>query len=76
MMDAHHPLAGQEMIVAAELGGHGRNATIYLAAPMSRAEIELHFQIVRRQLGHCLERRDQVKHAVLETNGQISIVPK
>ncbi|HSJ32682.1 MAG TPA: ATP-dependent helicase HrpB [Longimicrobiales bacterium] len=43
MMDAQHALAGQEMIVAAELGGHGRNATIYLAAPMSRAEIELHF---------------------------------
>ena len=43
MMDAHHALAGQEMIVAAELGGHGRNATIHLAAPISRADVELHF---------------------------------
>ncbi|MGH7466183.1 MAG: ATP-dependent helicase HrpB, partial [Longimicrobiales bacterium] len=43
LIDAHHVMAGAEMIVAAELGGHGRNARIFLAAPIARGDVEAHF---------------------------------
>jgi ATP-dependent helicase HrpB len=42
-MDAQHPLAGADMIVAAEVGGHGRDSRIFLAAPTARADVEAHF---------------------------------
>jgi ATP-dependent helicase HrpB len=42
-IDVHHALAGEEMIVAAELGGHGRTARIFLAAPIDRADVESQF---------------------------------
>jgi ATP-dependent helicase HrpB len=43
IIDAHHALAGDELIVAAELGGHGRNARVFLAAPIDREDVELYF---------------------------------
>lgn len=42
-VDAQHTIAGEEMIVAAELGGHGRDARVFLAAPIDRADVESHF---------------------------------
>jgi ATP-dependent helicase HrpB len=42
-MDAHHPLAREDYIVAAEVGGHGRDVKVFLAAPLQRALIEEHF---------------------------------
>jgi ATP-dependent helicase HrpB len=42
-VDAQHNLAGEEFIVAAEVGGHGRDSRIFLAAPLARATIEQHF---------------------------------
>ena len=39
-MDARHPLAAEPMIVAAELGGHGRDSRIFLAAPVAQAALE------------------------------------
>jgi ATP-dependent helicase HrpB len=42
-IDVHHTLAGEEMIVAAELGGHGRSTRVFLAAPIDRAAVEMHF---------------------------------
>ena len=42
-MDVHHPLAQEEYIVAAEVGGHGRDTRIFLAAPFTRSELEQHF---------------------------------
>jgi ATP-dependent helicase HrpB len=42
-IDAQHNLAGEEYIVAAEVGGHGRDSRIFLGAPLTPAEIEAHF---------------------------------
>ncbi|HEX2167932.1 MAG TPA: ATP-dependent helicase HrpB [Longimicrobiales bacterium] len=42
-VDAQHILAGEELIVAAELGGHGRSARVFLAAPIDRSDVESHF---------------------------------
>jgi ATP-dependent helicase HrpB len=42
-IDPHHNLAGEEFIVAAEVGGHGRDSRVFLAAPLPRAELERHF---------------------------------
>ncbi|CAN5870294.1 ATP-dependent helicase HrpB [soil metagenome] len=42
-IDAQHNLAGDEFIVAAEVGGHGRDSRIFLAAPIARSDIEHHF---------------------------------
>lgn len=42
-MDAEHSLAGEEMIVAAVVEGHGRESRILLAAPVAREVIEAHF---------------------------------
>jgi ATP-dependent helicase HrpB len=36
-------MAGDEMIVAAEIGGHGRNARVFLAVPIARSDVETHF---------------------------------
>jgi ATP-dependent helicase HrpB len=43
MMDAHHALAGEDMLVVADVGGHGRDSRIFLAAPITRADVEHHF---------------------------------
>ena len=42
-LDAQHALSGEEMIVAAEVGGHGRDARVFLAAPLDREDVEAHF---------------------------------
>ncbi|MEX1183715.1 MAG: ATP-dependent helicase HrpB [Gemmatimonadota bacterium] len=42
-MDARHPLAGEEMLVAAAVGGHGRDSRVFLAAPIARTLVERHF---------------------------------
>jgi ATP-dependent helicase HrpB len=62
-MDPHHPLAREDYIVAAEVGGHGRAARIFLAAPIAIATIEQHFatQIERR----AEVRWDDESHAVV-----------
>ncbi len=48
-LDAAHPSAGDEFIVAAELEGSGRDSRVFLAAGVSEAEIRNHFgeQIAR-----------------------------
>jgi ATP-dependent helicase HrpB len=48
-LDAAHPAAGDEFIVAAELEGSGRDSRVFLAAGVSEAEIREHFadQIAR-----------------------------
>ena len=43
MMDAHHNLAAEPYVVVADVGGHGRDSRIYLAAPVTREDIEHHF---------------------------------
>jgi ATP-dependent helicase HrpB len=43
LIDAHHAMAGDDMIVAAEIGGHGRNARVFLAVPIARSDVETHF---------------------------------
>jgi ATP-dependent helicase HrpB len=42
-MDAHHPLAREDYIVAAEVGGHGRDTKVFLAAPLPLSLLEQHF---------------------------------
>jgi ATP-dependent helicase HrpB len=42
-IDPGHNLAGTEFIVAAEVGGLGRSARVFLAAPLDRSQIETHF---------------------------------
>jgi ATP-dependent helicase HrpB len=42
-IEAQHLLAGAEFLVAAEVGGHGRDSRIFLAAPLDRDDIERHF---------------------------------
>ena len=48
-LDAAHPAASDEFIVAAELEGSGRDSRVFLAAGISAAEIRSHFgeQIAR-----------------------------
>ena len=43
LVDAHDPLAGEAFLVAASLDGAAREARVFLAAPLSRAELEDHF---------------------------------
>jgi ATP-dependent helicase HrpB len=43
IIDAHDPLAGEPFIAAASLDGAAREARVFLAAPLSRAELENHF---------------------------------
>jgi ATP-dependent helicase HrpB len=42
-IEAQHLLAGAEFLVAAEVGGHGRDSRIFIAAPLDRDDIERHF---------------------------------
>jgi ATP-dependent helicase HrpB len=42
-MDAQHNLAGEEFVVAAEVGGHGRDSRIFLGAALQREALEAHF---------------------------------
>jgi ATP-dependent helicase HrpB len=42
-IDAGHILAGAEFLVAADVGGHGRDSRIFLAAPLHRDDAERHF---------------------------------
>jgi ATP-dependent helicase HrpB len=42
-IDPHHNLAGEAFIVAAEVGGHGRDSRVFLAAPLPQVELERHF---------------------------------
>ncbi len=43
MLDPGDPLAAQEFLAVAELGGSGREGQVYLAAPVTQAEIETMF---------------------------------
>jgi ATP-dependent helicase HrpB len=43
LIDAQHTLAGEEMIVAAEVGGHGRDSRVFLGVPIERAAVEHYF---------------------------------
>jgi ATP-dependent helicase HrpB len=42
-LDGQHNLAQEEFIVAAEVGGHGRDSRIFLAAPVGRNTVETLF---------------------------------
>jgi ATP-dependent helicase HrpB len=42
-LDPQHNLAGEEFLVAADVGGHGRDSRIFLGAPVVRAQLESHF---------------------------------
>lgn len=42
-IDAAFPIAAEPWLVAAEVGGSGRDSRIFLAAPITRAEIDAHF---------------------------------
>ncbi|HSJ05766.1 MAG TPA: ATP-dependent helicase HrpB [Longimicrobiales bacterium] len=39
-LDGQHNLAREEFIVAAEVGGHGRDSRVFLAAPIDRTSVE------------------------------------
>jgi ATP-dependent helicase HrpB len=43
VIDPQHNLAGEPTIVAADVGGHGRDSRIFLAAPVELRRIEEHF---------------------------------
>ena len=43
MMEQHHNLAAEPFLVVADVGGHGRDSRIFLAAPVAREAIEQHF---------------------------------
>jgi ATP-dependent helicase HrpB len=43
VIDPQHNLAGEATIVAADVGGHGRDSRIFLAAPVELRRIEEHF---------------------------------
>jgi ATP-dependent helicase HrpB len=43
MVETQHALAGADTIVAAELGGRGRSARVFLGAAIERADVEQHF---------------------------------
>ncbi|MBR9990676.1 MAG: ATP-dependent helicase HrpB [Gemmatimonadetes bacterium] len=43
LVDAGHVMAGEEFIVAAEVGGLGRGARVFLAVPIDRVAVESHF---------------------------------
>ena len=43
IVDAGFNLAGEEMIVAAELGGHGRSARVFRGVPITRSSVESAF---------------------------------
>jgi ATP-dependent helicase HrpB len=43
VIDPQHNLAGETTIVAADVGGHGRDSRIFLAAPVDLRLIEEHF---------------------------------
>ncbi|HSJ26190.1 MAG TPA: ATP-dependent helicase HrpB [Longimicrobiales bacterium] len=42
-IDPSHAIGGSEFIVAGELGGHGRDSRIFLAAPIRREDLTTHF---------------------------------
>ncbi len=42
-IDAHHAIAGEAYIVAAELAGHGRESAVWRAAALSEADLLEHF---------------------------------
>jgi ATP-dependent helicase HrpB len=42
-LEPQHNLAGEEFIAVAEVGGHGRDARVFLAAPPPRQLLEQHF---------------------------------
>jgi ATP-dependent helicase HrpB len=50
-VDAHYTLAGADYIVAAALDGRGRDSRVFLAAPLTDADLREHFadQIVRSE---------------------------
>lgn len=58
------PLAAEEWLVAAELDGDRREARIFLAAPLTKAEIEEHFAAsIRSEAAVVWDRRDEVVRA-------------
>ncbi len=58
------PLSAEEWLVAAELDGDRREARIFLAAPLAKAEIEEHFaDSIRTEASVAWDRRDEVVHA-------------
>lgn len=58
------PLTAEEWLVAAELDGDRREARIFLAAPLTKAEIEEHFaESIRTEATVAWDRRDEVVQA-------------
>ncbi|HLO79159.1 MAG TPA: ATP-dependent helicase HrpB, partial [Magnetospirillum sp.] len=58
------PLSAEEWLVAAELDGDRREARIFLAAPLSKADIEEHFaESIRTEEAVAWDRRDEVVQA-------------
>jgi ATP-dependent helicase HrpB len=42
-LDPRHNLGASEFVVAADVGGHGRDSRIFLGAPLEQAQVEQHF---------------------------------
>jgi len=58
------PLSAEEWLVAAELDGDRREARIFLAAPLTKADIEEHFaDSIREQASVAWDRREEVVQA-------------
>ncbi|MBC7905574.1 MAG: ATP-dependent helicase HrpB [Rhodospirillaceae bacterium] len=58
------PLSAEEWLVAAELDGDRREARIFLAAPLTKAEIEEHFaESIRTEASVAWDRREEVVQA-------------
>jgi ATP-dependent helicase HrpB len=58
------PLAAEEWLVAAELDGDRREARIFLAAPLTKADVEDHFaESIRVEEAVAWDRRDEVVQA-------------
>lgn len=57
----HEPLCAEEWLVAAELDGDRREARIFLAAPITKAEVDAHFSAaIRTETEVGWDRRDEV----------------
>ncbi|MBR9971386.1 ATP-dependent helicase HrpB [Magnetospirillum sulfuroxidans] len=64
----HEPLAAEDWLVAAELDGDRREAKIFLAAPLTRSDLDEHFaDAIRSETKVVWDRRDEVVQAVRQT---------
>lgn len=58
------PLSAEEWVVAAELDGDRREARIFLAAPLTKAEVEEHFaESIRTEASVVWDRREEIVQA-------------